>query len=70
MEYGAIDLHKKESQIRIVTESGETFDRRIATTRERFTAAVRRATPDADSRSRRRPRANGWRSTSRPSATR
>ena len=38
MEYGAIDLHKKESQIRIVTESGETFDRRIATTRERFTA--------------------------------
>ena len=38
MEYGAIDLHKKESQIRIVTERGETFDRRIATTRERFTA--------------------------------
>jgi len=23
MEYGAIDLHKKESRIRIVTESGE-----------------------------------------------
>ena len=23
MEYGAIDLHKKESQIRIVTESGQ-----------------------------------------------
>ena len=23
MEYGAIDLHKRESQIRIVTESGE-----------------------------------------------
>jgi transposase len=38
MEYGAIDLHKKESQIRIVTESGETLDRRIATTRDRFTA--------------------------------
>ena len=38
MEYGAIDLHKKESQIRIVTERGETFDRRIVTTRERFTA--------------------------------
>ena len=38
MEYGAIDLHKKESQVRIVTESGETLDRRIATTRERFTA--------------------------------
>ena len=37
MEYGAIDLHKKESQIRIVTDSGEMIDRRIATTRERFT---------------------------------
>ena len=38
MEYGAIDLHKKESQIRIVTEGGEVVDRRIATTRDRFTA--------------------------------
>ena len=38
MEYGAIDLHKKESQIRIVTEGGEIIDRRIATTRERLTA--------------------------------
>ena len=38
MEYGAIDLHKKESQIRILTESGEFVDRRVATTRERLTA--------------------------------
>ena len=38
MEYGAIDLHKKESQIRIVTEDGAVIDRRIATTRERLTA--------------------------------
>jgi transposase len=37
MEYGAIDLHKKESQIRMVTESGQTIDQRIATTRDRFT---------------------------------
>jgi len=37
MEYGAIDLHKKESQIRIVTRTGEIIDRRIATTRDRFT---------------------------------
>jgi transposase len=36
MEYGAIDLHKNESQIRIVTDSGEMIDRRVATTRERF----------------------------------
>ena len=37
MEYGAIDLHKKESQVRIITEGGEVIDRRIATTRDRFT---------------------------------
>jgi transposase len=37
MEYGAIDLHKKESHIRIVTMTGEIIDQRIATTRERFT---------------------------------
>jgi transposase len=38
VEYGAIDLHKKESQIRIVTADGEVLDRRIVTTQERFTA--------------------------------
>jgi transposase len=38
MEYGAIDLHKKESQIRIVMEDREIVDRRIATTRDRLTA--------------------------------
>src|SRR5712692_9683004 len=38
MDYGAIDLHKRESQIRIVTERSEVLDRRIATTRDRFTA--------------------------------
>lgn len=38
MEYGAIDLHKKESQVRIITESGEILDRRIPTTRDRLTA--------------------------------
>jgi hypothetical protein len=27
MEYGAIDLHKKESQVRIVTETGEVLER-------------------------------------------
>ena len=36
MEYGAIDLHKRESQIRIVTDDGQTIDHRIATTRERL----------------------------------
>ena len=38
MDYGAIDLHKKDSQIRIVTEGGEILDRHIATTHDRFTA--------------------------------
>lgn len=36
MEYGAIDLHKKESQVRIITESGEVIDRRIPTTRPKL----------------------------------
>ena len=30
MEYGAIDLHKKESQVQIVTEGGEVLDLRKA----------------------------------------
>jgi transposase len=38
MDFGAIDLHKKESQIRIITGAGEIIDRRIATTRDRFAA--------------------------------
>jgi len=37
MEYGAIDLHKKESQVRIITDGGEVIDRRIPTTRDRLT---------------------------------
>ncbi len=38
MEYGAIHLHKKESQIRILREGGDIIDRRIATTRDWLTA--------------------------------
>lgn len=38
MDHAAIDLHKKESQIRIVTEAGEVLDWRIRTSREAFTA--------------------------------
>src|SRR5665213_3587868 len=38
MEYGAIDLHTKESEIRIIDERGAVvFERRIATTRTRLT---------------------------------
>ena len=37
MEYGAIDLHAKESQIRIIDGDGVVvFDRRIVTTRARL----------------------------------
>ena len=37
MEYGAIDLHTKESEIRIVEADGAVvFERRIATTRDRL----------------------------------
>ena len=38
MEYGAIDLHKKESQVRIIRENGEMIDQRIVTSRDRLTA--------------------------------
>ena len=41
MVYGAIDLHVRYSQIRIVTETGAVVsDRRVPTTRERLTAAL------------------------------
>ena len=38
MEYPGIDVHKVESQICILTESGEVVERRIRTQRERFAA--------------------------------
>lgn len=34
MDYAAIDLHKKECQVRIVTTAGEVHDCRVRTTRE------------------------------------
>ena len=40
MEYGAIDLHKRYTWIRLVTaERDVTFERRVPTTREAFTSA-------------------------------
>ena len=68
MEYGAIDLHKKESQIRMVTECGEVVDRRIATTRERSRVFSGGGRPCVFCW-RLRPRVSGWRSTWKPSAT-
>jgi len=42
MEYGAIDLHKRYTWIRLVTAEGEiTFERRVPTTRETLTDAFR-----------------------------
>jgi transposase len=40
MEMIGFDLHKRESQLCILTEDGEIVERRIATTRERFTAVL------------------------------
>ena len=40
MEYLGIDVHKVESQICILTESGEVVERRIRTQRERFAAVL------------------------------
>ncbi len=40
MVYGAIDLHMRQSQIRIIDEGGTVVrDQRVPTTRERLTAA-------------------------------
>ena len=40
MDSMGIDLHKRESQLCIVTEHGELIERRIVTSRERFTAVL------------------------------
>ncbi len=46
MEYGAIDLHTKESEIRIIDDAGAVvFQRRIATTRARLTDVFGQRTP-------------------------
>jgi transposase len=42
MEYGAIDLHKRYTWIRLVTPEGDvTFERRVPTTRDALTSAFR-----------------------------
>jgi hypothetical protein len=54
MDTLGLDLHKRESQLCILTEAGEVTERRIVTSRERFAAvlgdrapavSVARATP-------------------------
>jgi hypothetical protein len=58
MDTIGLDLHKRESQLCILTADGELIERRIATTRARVTAVL----GDRPARgfcSRRRPRANG-----------
>jgi len=46
MEYGAIDLHTKESEIRIIDGNGAVvFERRMATTRARLTDVFGRRAP-------------------------
>jgi transposase len=40
MDTIGLDLHKRESQLCVLTADGELIERRIATTRERFTAVL------------------------------
>ena len=40
MDHIGIDLHKNQSQLCILTEDGELIEKRIATTRPRFTAEL------------------------------
>ena len=45
MEHIGIDLHKRESQICILTAEGELIERRIQTARERFTRVLETRAP-------------------------
>jgi hypothetical protein len=45
MDTIGLDLHQRESQLCIVTEAGEIIERRIATSRERFTAVLGNRAP-------------------------
>jgi transposase len=45
MDSIGIDLHKRESQLCIITEDGELIERRILTSRERFSAVLGSRTP-------------------------
>ncbi|HEX9705264.1 MAG TPA: hypothetical protein VGA20_08470, partial [Gemmatimonadales bacterium] len=40
MDTIGLDLHKRESQLGILTDDGEVIERRIVTSRERFTAVL------------------------------
>ena len=40
MDTIGLDLHKRESQLCVLTDAGEILERRIATSRERFTAVL------------------------------
>ena len=42
MDHLGIDVHKRESQIYILAESGEVIERRIRTEPERFTPCLAR----------------------------
>ena len=61
MVYGAIDLHMRYSQVRIIDAEGHVMrETRVATTAERLIAAFARARADADSaRDRDRERVGG-----------
>ena len=68
MEIIGLDLHERESQLSIKADDGTITDRRIATSRERFTAVLGGRPPGSYSRPARR--ASGWRATWNRSGTR
>ena len=45
MDTIGLDLHKRESQLCILTAEGEVFERRIQTSRERFTTVLGERAP-------------------------
>jgi hypothetical protein len=69
MDHIGIDVHKKESQLCILSEDGERLESRVRTTPARF-ADVLGSRPRARILLRPRPRASGWRAVWNGSATR
>ena len=69
MDHIGIDVHKKDSQICILTEAGELLERRVRTEPDRL-AEVLGHDRGRGSSSSPRPKASGWRGASRHWATR
>jgi hypothetical protein len=70
MDHIGIDVHKKDSQICILTEQGELLERRVRTEPGRFAEVLGAPGRGRGSSSSPRQKASGWRGASRRWVTR